>query len=161
MSFISVLIIVCCLPSLCTMSKKHLHDRIMDLEHALNDSKSSERLTYLPKDRKIKTFSGKPRTDTDISVDDWIDDVESIFATRKRSIGEQVDLIYSHLEGEAKDEIKYRLDIRNNPDAILECLRRVFGHRESVTVLQKDFFDRIQRESETIRQYSYALLQLF
>jgi len=51
-------------------------------------------------------LSGRPKSDADLSIDDWIDEVTSVFAVRPTSKGEKVDYIYSHLEGMAKDEIK-------------------------------------------------------
>ena len=58
------------------------------------------------------------------------------------------------------DEVKFRADIRYNPSAILDCLRTAFGDQESVTILQQKFFECHQKEGETIRQFSYALLEL-
>ena len=57
--------------------------------------------------------------------------------------------------------MKYRPEIRYDPGAILECLRKAFGNKESVTLLQQRFFERQQKDKESIRDYSYALLQLF
>ena len=65
------------------------------------------------------------------------------------------------MDGQAKEEIKYRPDIRQDPHAILDCLQLVFGYPESVTSLQQKFIERNHKESETIRQYSYALLNLY
>ncbi|XP_061187965.1 uncharacterized protein LOC133196030 [Saccostrea echinata] len=72
-----------------------------------------------------------------------------------------IDLIYSHLEGQAKEEIKFRPEIRQDPYATLDCLRSAFGNPESVTLLQQNFFERNQQDSETIRHFSYALLDLY
>ena len=44
---------------------------------------------------------------------------------------------------------------------MLECLRTAFGDHDSVTILQQQFFERRQKENESIREYSYALLELF
>ena len=71
------------------------------------------------------------------------------------------DIIFEHLDKEPRREIKYRPDVRYNPEKIFDCLREVFGDRDSITALQKKFFDRKQRKHETIRQYSHGLLELF
>ena len=107
---------------------------------------------FIPESRNIKNFSGRPKSDNDPSVDDWIDDLELAFAARQS---------FYALNGQAKDEVKYRDDIRHDPEAILDCLRAAFGNPESVVTLQQRFFERHQRESESIRCYSYALLDLF
>ncbi|KAK3104110.1 hypothetical protein FSP39_024498 [Pinctada imbricata] len=146
--------------------KKDLEKQIFQLQQELADVHSTrpkvyENHTYIAKDRKIKTFSGRPKSSNDMTVDDWIDDIRLVFWARKATNAEKVDIIYSHLEGEAKDEIKFRTDIRHDPEAILECLQTAFGDPDSVTVLQQRFFERHQRDTETIRQYSYVLLDLF
>ncbi|XP_062589604.1 uncharacterized protein LOC134251234 [Saccostrea cucullata] len=148
------------------MNKRDLQNRIHELEQELLEEKLSkpkvvEKHTFIPESRKIKTFSGRPKTENDVSIDDWIDDLEVAFAARERTDAQKVDLIFTHLEGQAKDEVKYREDIRHDPYALLDCLRAAFGNPESVITLQQRFFERHQRESEKIREYSYVLLDLF
>lgn len=150
------------------MKKAELQHRVHELEMELLEAKYRsqskqviEKQTFIPETRKIKTFCGRPKSKSDISVDDWIDDIEIAFSARKYSDTQKVDLIYSHLEGQAKEEVKFRPDIRQDPHAILDCLRVAFGNPESVTSLQQKFFERHQLESETIRHYSYALLDLY
>ena len=110
--------------------------------------------------RKIKAFCGRLNSTSDASFDDLIDDLEIAFSAREYINSQNVDLIYSHLDGQAKEEIKYRSDIRQDPQAILHRLRSAFGNPESVTSLQQKCFEQNQKELETIRQYSYALLDL-
>jgi hypothetical protein len=151
------------------MNKWQLQNRVRELEMELLEAKAQskpmetkvEKLSFITETRKIKTFSGRPESKTDVSVDDWIDDIEMAFSARKYTNSQKVDLIYSHLEGQAKDEIKFRTDIRQDPEAMLECLRSAFGNPETVTILQQKFFERHQKNSESIRQYSYALQELF
>ena len=149
------------------MNKKQLQHRIHELESIVNNyegtflSKKQSETTYVSKERKIKTFSGRPKLDTDLSIDDWIDEITLVFQSRRYTDGEKIDLIYSHLEGEARDELKFRPNIRRDPELMLNCLRNAFGDHDSVTILQKHFFERVQGKDESIRQYSYALLDLF
>lgn len=84
-----------------------------------------------------------------------------LFFAREYTDSQKVDLIFSLLDGQAKEEIKYRPDIRQEPHAILDCLQSAFCNPESVTSLQQKFFERNQKRSEAIRQYSYALLNLY
>ena len=153
----------------CIMNKKQLQERIFQLEEALLKSQSEAKAPQItthctalvPRERNIKKFRGRPKCDSDISIDDWLDEIILVFSVRKFSDAEKVDFIYSHLEGQAKDEVKFRADIRHDPSAILDCLRTAFGDQESVTILQQKFFERHQKEGETIRQFSYALLELY
>lgn len=148
------------------MNKKELQNRVYELEQELLEAKISkakviEKHTFFAENRKLRTFSGRPKNDGDPSIDDWIDDLEIAFSARGRTDAQKVDLIYTHLEGQAKEEIKFRADIRHDPEAILECLRSAFGNPESIITLQQRFFERQQRESETIREYSYVLVELY
>lgn len=148
------------------MNKKELQNRVYELEQELLEAKISkakviEKHTFFAENRKLRTFSGRPKNDGDPSIDDWIDDLDIAFSARGRTDAQKVDLIYNHLEGQAKEEIKFRADIRHDPEAILECLRSAFGNPESIITLQQRFFERQQRESETIREYSYVLLELY
>lgn len=110
------------------MKKAELQHRVHELEMELLEAKYRsqskqviEKQTFIPETRKIKTFCGRPKSKSDISVDDWIDDIEIAFSARKYSDTQKVDLIYSHLEGQAKEEVKFRPDIRQDPHAILDC----------------------------------------
>jgi hypothetical protein len=141
------------------MNKKELQHRVHELEQELLKQKQSkpnviEKHMFIPKSRNIKNFSGRPKSENDPSIDDWIDDLELAFAARERTDAQKVDLIFTHLTGQAKDEVKYRDDIRHDPEAILDCLRAAFGNPESVVTLQQRFFERHQMESESIRCYS-------
>ena len=145
------------------MNKAQLQHRVKELEMELLETKINKNVivknVLVPESRKIKTFSGL--SSCKLSIDEWVDDIDLIFSARKYTDSEKVDFIYSHLEGQAKEEIKYRSDIRHDPDAILHCLRTAFGSPESLTTLQQKFFERQQENSESLRQYSYVLLELF
>jgi hypothetical protein len=144
-----------------------LQNRVRELEMELLEATAQpkpvevEKLSFIPETRKIKTFSGRPESKSDVSVDNWIDDIEMTFPARKYTNSQKVGLIYSNLEGQAKDEIKLRMDIHQDLEAMLEYLRSAFGNSETVTKLQQNFFERHQKNSESIRQYSYALQELF
>lgn len=56
--------------------------------------------------------------------------------------------LFEHLEGEARDEIKYWL------------FYRVYGCSESDIALQEAFFSRRQQEGATLREFSFALMGL-
>lgn len=87
-----------------------------------------------------------------ISDDDWIDVIEIAFLARKCSDTQNIVLIYSHLEGQSKEEVNFGQFIRYVPPAILDCIRVAFGNPESMTSLQQKIFE---------RYYLYALLGLY
>lgn len=74
-----------------------------------------EKHTFVAKNLKLRTFSGRPKNDGNLSIDDWIDDLEIALTARARTDAQKVDLIYTHLKGQAKEEIKFRADIRQDP----------------------------------------------
>ena len=119
---------------------------------------------FVPRERKVPKFSGKLGTDgvsTSKAVEDFIQEVESVIAARKMVPKEQVDFITSHLEGPAKDELRYRSSVdRASAEAIYEILRGAFGEKRSVPQLFKQFYDRKQKDGETLRVFSHSLLEL-
>lgn len=80
---------------------------------------NEKNIIYVHKDRKIPKCSGR-----NIPVEDWIEDVRTILYSRDITRQERADLIYSNLEGSAKDEVKYRSHlVRSSPEQILETLQ--------------------------------------
>lgn len=70
--------------------------------------------------------------------------------------------MYDHLEGEARNEIKYRSNAeKSDPAKIIAALREVYGCAESYIALQEAFFSRRHREGETLLEFSLVLLSLF
>ncbi|XP_023818555.1 uncharacterized protein LOC111948684 [Oryzias latipes] len=112
---------------------------------------------YLPKEKKCRTFSGGSCAD----FYEWLDEINSVLSFRHFQQSEKAMYIYDHLGGEAKQEIKYRSSAeRADPDCVLAILKEIYGQPSSLTRLQKLFFDRKQRDGETIREYSHALMAI-
>lgn len=92
---------------------------------------------------------------------EWLDEINSVLSFRHFQQSEKAMFIYDHLGGEAKQEIKYRsMTEEVDPDCVLTILKEIYGQPSSLTHLQKQFFDRKQRDSETIREYSHALMAI-
>lgn len=117
----------------------------------------TERLIYLPRDRKCPMFRGK----TGLSIVEWIEEVQACVRARHLSSSEQALFMYDHLEGEAREEIKYRSqEEREDPAKILAILQELYGCSRSYVSLQEDFFSRKQQEGETLQEFSHALMCL-
>lgn len=70
----------------------------------------------------------------------------------------QAYFIFYHLEGEAKDKIRYRPRVeREDPQKSLPILRELHGCSKSYYVLQEKFFGRKQLEGESLQEYSHDL----
>ena len=57
----------------------------------------TERLIYLPRDRKCPMFSGR----TGVSTVKWVEEVQACIPSRHLSSAEKALFVYDHLEGEA------------------------------------------------------------
>lgn len=136
---------------------KSLQKEVTALQNKISEMgwKNTEAKTvYVQRDRTLPKFNGY-----NMDIEDWIEDVH--YAARGTTTEEGADLIYQHLSGNARDEIKF-LDgnVRKNPLQMINVLREAFGDKENAMKLQKKFLDRKQSESETLRQYSYALMDI-
>lgn len=117
-----------------------------------------ERFVFVPRDRRCPNFNGR----SGIGVDEWVEEARACMRIRNMTPAEQAYFLYDHLEGEARDEIKYRsIADKSDPDRIISALREVYGCAESYITLQETFFSRRQQEGETLLEFSLALLSLF
>lgn len=91
-------------------------------------------------------------------VEDWVEEMRATLRTRRLQPVDQAYFIYDHLEGEAKDEIRYRPRAeRENPEKILSILQAMYGCAKSYVSLQQSFFSRRQQEGESLQEFSHAL----
>ena len=103
---------------------KSLQKQVTQLENKLKElqwnasneekeSESSKQVVYVQSGRRIKKFSGQ---NDSISIEDCIEDISNYIYSRYLSRDELADYIYSHLEGSAREEIKYRShSVRQSP----------------------------------------------
>lgn len=116
-----------------------------------------ERLVFVPRDRKCPLFSGRASP----KLGEWIEEAEACMRARHLTRADQAFFLYDHLEGEARDELKYRPSAdRADPDRIFAVLREVYGCTASYVALQESFFLRRQQEGESLQEFSLALLSL-
>lgn len=80
---------------------------------------------------------------------------------RHLSVADQAFFLFDHLEGEAREEIRYRpIQEREDPDKIVVALKELYGCSQSYITLQEAFFSRRQQEGETLLEFSLALMGL-
>lgn len=117
----------------------------------------AERLIFVPRDRRCPVFRGR----TGIGLSEWVEEVQASMRARRLSQSDQAFFLFDHLEGEAKDEIKYRSAAeREDPAKILSILEELYGCAESYVALQQAFFSRRQQEGETLHEFSLVLMGL-
>ncbi|XP_060780518.1 uncharacterized protein LOC132888512 [Neoarius graeffei] len=117
----------------------------------------AERVVVIPRDRKCPKFNGR----TGLKIVEWIEEVQACMRSKRLPLVDQADFIYDHLEGEVKDEIKYRPPTeRRDSEKILDVLRELYGCSQSYVTLQQAFFSWQQQEGETLQEFSLALMDL-
>lgn len=117
----------------------------------------TERLVVVPRDRRCPIFNGK----TGVSVNDWAEEVQACIRARRLTAADQALFMFDHLEGEAREEIKYRTRAEQaDPDQIIAILKDLYGCTRSYIALQQAFFARTQQEGETLQEFSLALMAL-
>lgn len=65
---------------------------------------------------------------------------------------QSVNLIHTHLEGQAEEKIKFHTGIHHEPEEILLCSRSEFGSPGSIISLQHGIFLTQKKERETTRE---------
>lgn len=116
-----------------------------------------ERLVFVPRDRKCPMFRGK----SGIGLTEWLEEVQACMRARHLSATDQAFFLFDHLEGEAREEIKYRSSVeREDPGKIISVLQELYGCSRSYVALQEAFFSRRQQEGETLHEFSLALMSL-
>ena len=92
---------------------------------------------------------------------EWMEEVRAGMRVRQLSTVDQAYFIYDHLEGEAKEEIKFRpRRDREDPAMIFSILQELYGCAQSYVALQEQFFSRKQLDGESLQEYSHALFAL-
>ncbi|XP_014833922.1 PREDICTED: uncharacterized protein LOC106911625 [Poecilia mexicana] len=117
----------------------------------------AERLIFVPRDRKCPIFRGR----TGIGLSEWMEEAKVCMRARHLSVADQAFFLFDHLDGEARNEIKYRSSAeREDPAKVFEILQELYGCSESYVALQEAFFSRGQQEGESLQEFSLALMGL-
>lgn len=118
---------------------------------------TADRIIYLPRERKCPIFRGTHG----VGVEEWIEEVRTSMRVRHVGPTDRAAFIFDHLEGEARDEIKYRSSAeREDPETVFTILRELYGCQQSYVTLQEDFFSRRQLDGESLQEFSHSLFCL-
>lgn len=110
----------------------------------------------VPRERKLRKFAGSK---DDKAIEDWIVDAERAITGQQES--EAVDFLLYHLEGVAREEVCLRpAGQRSNPAAIFKILRDSFCEGLTETQALRKFFERRQKDRESITDFCHALMVL-
>lgn len=120
-------------------------------------SSAAERFVFVPRDRKCPKFNGR----SGIFIDEWVEEAQACMRLRHLSNIDQAFFLVDHLEGEAREEIRYRSrDEREDPKKIIQALRDLYGCTKSYVALQESFFSRRQQDGESLLEFSLVLMSL-
>lgn len=115
---------------------------------------------YAPREHKCPRFSGDRQGQTGIA-EDWIREVRKALVGQPLTPKEQVTWVYDLLDGEAKREVTFSLDLEQVcVEDIFTVLLEHFGCDQSYVAIQQQFFHRRQGEKETLREFTQALVTL-
>lgn len=142
--------------------KKELHQLQKKLK-SYEEKESREKpapVVYVKSERKFQKFSGRPEKDTDPDVNDWITEMrEHVRATTSKD--GHADFVMDHLAGSAKTEVRLLpIEQRKTGEEILNILEQIFVTKDTVSQLLQKFYQRDQKDSETLENYSRVLLQM-
>lgn len=116
-----------------------------------------ERLVFVPRERKCPHFRGR----SGIGLAEWLEEVQACMRARHLTVVDQAFFLFDHLEGEAREEIKFRSSAeREDPAKIIAALQELYGCSDSYVALQEAFFSRRQQEGESLHEFSLALMSL-
>ena len=129
-----------------------LEKLLSELKAKYEDSESHRVEVTVPPVIKLSKYSGR----SDIYT--WVEDAKSSISSIKRK--EQANFVYRHLEGKARDEVKYSLDItKATADEVFDVLIEAYKGVTSCSQLKKDMYSCYQGD-ESIREFSLTLYDM-
>lgn len=115
---------------------------------------------YAPRENKCPRFSGDRQSYAG-PTEDWIQEVRKALVGQPLTPNEQVTWVYDLLDGEAKREVTFSLNLEQVcVEDIFSTLLEHFGCDQSYVAIQQQFFHRRQGEKESLREFTQALVAL-
>ncbi|XP_064617219.1 uncharacterized protein LOC135481303 [Liolophura sinensis] len=106
----------------------------------------------LPPPVKLPIYSGKEDPAS------WIERAKRTLSTQHLDGQDGVQFLKDYLQETAEDEIRHRDP--QSPYDLFDILKSVFGRRASRPQQMREFYNRTQLATETITQYSHALVSM-
>ena len=133
-------------------------DKLARLEEMVETLKRNQESTNVtvaaPPTRTLRAFSGRA-----CELHDWMEDARN----RLRSVPavEKLPFLIGHLEGPAREEVRYAPEEeKDSVDKVFTLLLSTFGENRSNAQLKRELYDRRQRNRESVREFSRALLEI-
>ena len=104
--------------------------------------------------QKLPKYAGKG------GITDWLEDCETTLA-RFTSEKDKASFLLDHLEGAARTEIRFQVDIKKaTANEMVTVLREVYGSHDTWIQLQQQFYRRDQKPRKDLMQYTYSLMDI-
>ena len=135
-----------------------LQERLAALEVELDKCKKEKHTSVtkvLQSAQKLRKYSGNSCVKT------WIADANRYISFQDLADRNAADFIVNHLEGAAREEIRYCLDeSKCTVKEVFDALRNAFREKVTVNEALDLFAARKQQDKESLRDYSYSLMSL-
>ena len=107
--------------------------------------------------QKLRKFSGDTR-----EAKDWVAEAKRSVTLQGLEDRHAVSFVLSHLEGDARNEMKYSLNEDTcGVDDVYEGVLGAFTELVTANEALDDFYSRKQEDGESIRDFSYAMMTFF
>nr|XP_054759238.1 uncharacterized protein LOC129265254 [Lytechinus pictus] len=117
------------------------------------------RVTHL-RAPKLPRFSGKTSVG-DLTLSQWLEKVDIFCDQYEIPITQKAQVILNHLDGAARQEIRCHSVSSDDLDTLLSLLTRHFGSKDTTQTLKKRFHERVQKEGESLDEFSRALMCMY
>ena len=148
---------------------QRMHARLKDTHNELEERANEmtnktefrgNKTVYVAREKKMARLNGRPVRENDPDVSELFEDVSQHLKIIDDKDA-QISFLMDNLGGQAKDEIRLRPRIdRNTPEKILCIIKDVFASSETLGALQQQFFQRDQKQGESLQNYSLSLMKL-
>ena len=115
----------------------------------------------LPSAKKVRNFWGSPDKDSDLTVEDFIDEMKWALRSNNHRGLDAARFVVSHLRGDARSEVKNCGAVWHSEEGVFEILTDAFGERRTLPTLLSEFAQRRQQPNEGIRVYATDLYERF
>ncbi|XP_063970615.1 uncharacterized protein LOC135157744 [Lytechinus pictus] len=110
----------------------------------------------------LPKFRGMPHHADDMSLSEWLEEFNGVTANQNMEMSSKARLLLDHLSGPAREEIMCLSESkRQDFDEIVSRLKLCFGYQETTQTLSSQFHNRIQRDGESLCDFSRALIRTY
>ena len=129
--------------------------RLEEMVDILKRNQQSINVTVAaPPNRTLRAFTRRS-----CELHDWMEDARNRLPSVPAA--ERLPFVIAHLEGPAREEVRYAPEEeKDSVDKIVILLLSTFGETRSNAQLKRELYERRQRNRESIREFSRALLEI-